>query len=592
MKKLSLMAALTLSTMLSACGGGGGGHGYIPPSTLPDNPDQPVVSCTGVTCMTNEGLSNSAKRSELYNAATGGKTRMKMFARSGGNPIDEAYNNMHLALTGWAASGGSGSLDISDPDLRQNLVLAGFENLPEDDGELQEWAKARQYLIKRHAEKAYKMYGKQNNDVRLDNVKLHLVEETSNQDTFINFTLDNKKNINGIEISENDFTSEAVTNKLNYKGENKFSGSDKLHIYNLYCNDSMGKDGPRLYIEISGYDDEEPDLDFIKEKLKLKLQERAEEDKIGGGGYFADFQNQKTALEKIDALTEENLKDKIDHSLVDRTFEATYTSYAKDLKNGVNGGNLLYSDFGLLRTTETSSNTVTPIEKTQVFAGGYDAMKLDPTKFAKMEFKGDAVGGINYSKSVTGDKGIIETDTLTLENGKATLNFENGKENLNVTFNNWYDVDVTKDLNTGTGSISFSGGEKIADNKFKYKGTHIDLPGIADNGGYNKDGYNNYTNKDFIGQHEDLVTTSEGYDGFMDIGYYGKDGTPSEASGYVMYGEDHQTGQKVQDIFATDKDIQDFIDKNDVGDSLDNFKQKEIIEDLEMQIGVGMQKSK
>lgn len=118
---------------------------------------------------------------------------MRMFARSGGNPIDEAYNNMHLALTGWAAPDGSGSLDISDPDLRQNLVLAGFENLPEDDGELQEWAKARQYLIKRHAEKAYKMYGKQNNDVRLDNVKLHLVEETSNQDTFINFTLDNKK---------------------------------------------------------------------------------------------------------------------------------------------------------------------------------------------------------------------------------------------------------------------------------------------------------------------------------------------------------------------------------------------------------------
>mgnify|MGYP005757802467 CR=1 FL=1 len=69
MKKLSLMAALTLSTMLSACGGGGGGHGYIPPSTLPDNPDKPVVSCTGVTCMTNEGLSNSAKRNELYSNA-------------------------------------------------------------------------------------------------------------------------------------------------------------------------------------------------------------------------------------------------------------------------------------------------------------------------------------------------------------------------------------------------------------------------------------------------------------------------------------------------------------------------------------------
>ena len=66
MKRLSFVAALTLSTMLSACGGGGGGHSFIPPSTLPDNPDNPSVTCEGVTCMTNDGLSNKVKREELY----------------------------------------------------------------------------------------------------------------------------------------------------------------------------------------------------------------------------------------------------------------------------------------------------------------------------------------------------------------------------------------------------------------------------------------------------------------------------------------------------------------------------------------------
>ena len=94
MKKLSLMAALTLLTMLSACGGGGGGHGYLPPSIPGGNPDQPVVSCIGVTCMTNEGLSNSAKRSELYGdykaseSSKRSKSRISLFASNDADAKD------------------------------------------------------------------------------------------------------------------------------------------------------------------------------------------------------------------------------------------------------------------------------------------------------------------------------------------------------------------------------------------------------------------------------------------------------------------------------------------------------------------------
>lgn len=560
--------------MLSACGGGGGGsgHSFLPP-TIPDNTDEPSVTCEGVTCMTNEGLSNQAKRAELYNKATSGKSKMKLFAaRNGGDPIDLAYTAMNEALTGWYALGGSGSLDVSDPvSLRKNLILAGFEKLPQDDEELKDWAAARQYLIKRHAEKAYKMYGRQNDDVRLDNVKLHLVEDTSNQDTFINFTLDNAKNINGIEISENDFGAEALSDKLNKTGENTFSGNDKLHIYEF----PYGSEGGRLYIEISGYDENtEPDLALIKEKLQLKLQERAAEDSLAGDDSLSNMKD--TISADIAALGDTT---SLEHEILDRKIGTVYTSYAKNLKNGT--GNLLYSDFGLvkwdeIRTNTDDANDKEEIHANKVFAGGYDAMKMDPKN--SMEFTGDAVGGVNYKKIVEGDYGVVESNTMQLEGGKATLKFANGTENLNVTFNNWYDVDVTKNLNTNTGSISFSGGEKITDNKFKFTGVASNnIDGIKDNGSQNFDGFNKYENKDFIKEAWDKNSSYEGYAGAMNIGYYGKDDTPSEATGYVMYHEESLTNGETKTV----------EDRKNPGHTID----KNLINVLEMQIGVGMQKN-
>lgn len=601
MEKLSLIAVLTLSTMLSACGGGGGGHSFLPP-TIPDNTDEPSVICEGVTCMTNEGLSNQAKRAELYNKATSGKSKMKLFAaRNGGDPIDSAYTAMNEALTGWYVPDGSGSLDVSDPvSLRKNLILAGFEKLPQDDEELKDWAAARQYLIKRHAEKAYKMYGKQNDDVRLDNVKLHLVEDTSNQDTFINFTLDNAKNINGIEIYENDFTSEAVTDKISYNGGEKFSSNDILHKY-TFTFDGSGKN---IYIFISEADlngKEKPDLAFIKEKLQLKLRERAAEDLAGGSNWLSN---------QVDTISESITKmgdndPRLKHDEITRNFDVTYASYGKDLKNGVNGGNLLYSDFGMIGTTLTQSDTIKPIVNTQVFAGGYDTAKINPTE--KMTFKGDAIAGINYKQAVVGDNGIIKTDTLELKDGKATLTFDNnGTEKLNVAFNNWYDVDVTKNLKTGQGSITFSGGDKIENNNFKFKG--IDKTAFAGETDienkfavapdYKADGHTSYTNSSFIGDVFDArgdvnAKSMQEFSGAMDIGYYGKDGNISEATGYVMYGEDSLNGKQVKDMYVTNKDIQEFMDKNGIDDmTLEKFKKRNIIETVQMQLGVGMQKSK
>ena len=564
MKRLSIIAALTLSTMLSACGGGGGGHSFLPP-TIPDNTDEPSVTCEGVTCMTNDGLSNRAKRKALYEASGAStRSRSRLFAaRNGGDPIDEAYTVMNEALTG------SGPLDVSDPvSLRKNLILAGFEDLPTTDAELKDWAEARQYMIKRHAEKAYNMYGTEKS-VYLDNAKFNLVEETANQDTFINFTIDGQNKINGIEVSENDFGAEALSDKLNKTGENMFSGNDKLHIYEF----PYGSEGGRLYIEISGYDENtEPDLALIKEKLQLKLQERAAEDSLAGDDSLSNMKD--TISADIAALGDTT---SLEHEILDRKIDTVYTSYAKNLKNGT--GNLLYSDFGLVKWDEIRAGAdpddIEEIHANKVFAGGYDTMKVNPKN--SMEFTGDAVGGVNYKKIIDGDYGVVESSTMQFESGKSTLKFANGVENLNVTFNNWYDVDVTKNLNTKTGSISFSDGEKITDNKFKFTGVASNnIDAIKDNGQQNFDGFNEYKNTDFIKEAWDKNSSYEGYAGAMNIGYYGKDGNPSEATGYVMYHEESLTNGEKTEV----------DDRRNPGQKIE----KDLINVLEMQIGVGMQK--
>lgn len=539
MKRLSIITALTLSTMLSACGGGGGGHRYIPPSIRPDNPDQSVVSCTGLTCMTNEGLSNIARRNELYSQALG-SSGISLFTSNevASEDVTQAFTEMKAQLV-------DDPIDENEGDgLRPYLILAGFKNLPETEADLIDWIANRKHMIKRHAEKAYKMYGTEK-QVYLDNAKFNLVEETANQDTFINFTVD-EKNINGIEVSENDFGAEAITDKLNYEGGDEFQGTKEdntLHKY-VFRFEKPDSTYRTLMVEVSeDTSGREPDLDVIKEKLQLKLQERAQE-ALGAGDSF--FEDNKTDMSQ--AIKDLADTSSLTHNVIERTIDATYTSKAKNL-GGIDGNNLLYSDFGLLDWKETRTNTNLPegdedrienLEATKVFAGGYDTMKVTPEE--NLHFEGDAVGGVNYKQIVSGDETIRDSGTLKLE-GKATLDFATGQEKLNASFNNWYDVNVTKNLNNNpaAGSISFSGGEKITDNKFKFNSQ------------------DNYQNNDFI--KEKWNAEYEGYAGAMDVGYYGENGKATEATGYVMYHEE-----------------------------VKNAEDNNLFDVLEMQIGVGMQK--
>lgn len=53
----------------------------------------------------------------------------------------------------------------------------------------------------------------------------------------------------------------------------------------------------------------------------------------------------------------------------------------------------------------------------------------------------------------------------------------------------------------------------------------------------------------------------------MDMGYYGKDGNISEATGYVMYNEDNLNGEKLQDVLKTPEAIEEFKKANELDDA-------------------------
>jgi hypothetical protein len=186
--------------------------------------------------------------------------------------------------------------------------------------------------------------------------------------------------IMGEEIAENDFGAEYLGITLNKNGNDKFNGSDIVHTYE-FPSQSTGRS---LYIEVSGHEENEtPSLALIKEKLKLKLQERAAEDSIGGDNTLTT--NMTTILAEIDALTS---LDGLEHEIFSREIDATYTSYAKNLKYGT--GNLLYSDFGLIDWNETRTYAPDDSENivaTRVFAGGYDAMKVEPDASQNLRFE-------------------------------------------------------------------------------------------------------------------------------------------------------------------------------------------------------------
>ena len=536
MKSSSLIAVLTVSTMLTSCSSGGGGGHHVPQTTLPNIPN---TASAEITSMTNDGLSNSEKRLENFHSAqqhassTMFRLRRAAPRVASQDDVDGAYQKMYDLLI-------SDMIDqnTTNQELLMALLLAGFDMEELAGKDLRKFKDENDHRIKKDAHRMWKMYGKEK-DVYLDNAGMTLVGSESAQNTKFNFVMNDKNDVEGITIYSEVIGADSITDKLGYEGNHRFAGKNDIKQYGFV------KGGFRATVETT---EANLGLDEIKSLLKAKIEQLATVEK---DSYV--IANKIQLIAHIESIPDleffgSDSDDKnVDHGFcidVERDINAQYKSYAKDMK-------LKYSDFGTLSLAENRDDEDEIINETRVFAGGYEVVSVDPkTLSGEMQFEGKAVGGVNYSEIVAYEDDVKDSNTLNL-NGDAVLNFKDGKETLNISFGNWYDIEAIKNVNSDENSIKFSGGEKIEDENFKFR----DETGHLDNHSVNNfidDKYNE--------------TTAEGSAGAMHIGYYGPNGKPSEATGFVMYNEEKLNG------------------------SVDVETGENLLDVLEMQIGVGMQK--
>lgn len=592
MKKVSLLSVLTLSTMLSACGGGGGGgYGNIPNTTIPDivNPSAPgtntpredannsdltmmktrvvkdkdgsfanLVNNTLVSAYQEHDANSSVYRFNRFEARAVDNSYMNNtnICKSARDCNQEIFENMKKILID------KDLVNASAKELRDALILAGFKDelagMWDDVKELQKYIQEHPEEIKERTDEIYN-----NHTTTIENAKFSFVEDDGdNQDSFVKFILDENKSIKGIHINTDSESFESSTFSLVRQGdENKFVEAKDLYVYGLRIGTdcSKGACAPNQGHELGFESEKELQPDEIRSRLLALFEEKYKEgafEQLHGGtnnGAYIEGDDERFynyAVQFIKDLSDEDLKNKdmdditYDHSYsskIEFKVISDYQSAAKDLK-------LAYSDFGLMTLTTSEKYEVRDEAEekisTRVFAGGYEDKRLTNDDLERINgeltFKGKAIGGVNLKEedNWTNSKNVI-SDTLSLTSDKqdnVTLTFNNGQQNLVAEFNNWYDIEVTKDLGDNA-TIKFTGGEQIQGTdkstaeQFKFRGQ------------------NNYTVNNFIG---DQVILADGDEhivpndhnnvtgnsiGSVDIGYYGDAGNPSEATGYIMYGE-------------------------------------------------------
>ena len=262
MKKLSLIAALTFSTMLSACGGGGGGHGYIPPTTLPDNPDVNACATNPETCMTTKKFSNAEKRIELWQNAEAqtfsGRRMLNTARNSDADSVTTAYNNMYTFLV-------EGNLDTAtDETLLKSLLLAGFkkDELPTVD--LENWVNINANEIKNKAQTVWDMYGIER-EVSIDNAKLNVVNIDAKQDSFVRFTVDKDGKIEKLHFDVDMDHADSRSMTLDRTGDGTFTRKGQMLIYGVKL-----QSGPEVRLELF----ETPtDIDKLRNMLIAELND-------------------------------------------------------------------------------------------------------------------------------------------------------------------------------------------------------------------------------------------------------------------------------------------------------------------------------
>lgn len=528
MKKLSLIAALTLSTMLSACGGGGGHGGHIPTTTLPDTPDNPstnTCSANPETCMTttkisteavNEYLSEQVEHAENETAAASYSLKSRARAKAASsndtmeNRVKTAYAQMKALLID-SVSEKEDEVTVNraenEVELKKSLLLAGYSvsdlNTIEENGNLADWADTNALTIKRKAEQTYNMYfDKKGNlkEVGMENAKLTMVNIGEKQDSYVNFLVDKSGKITGLHFDVSSDSADSRGVDFGKTEENgKFKRNGLILAYSLKIGDND------LYLESF----EKLNLGQLKKRLRAKLAEE-------GYDNTSDWEEAINNLNANDLKTGGNKSKGFNIgglSKGNRDAFITYTSKGSDIDG--KGTNLLYSDFGTVHVNSWEGEE-DKIDETFVFAGGYEAKRISQEQLLdkEMEFEGKAVAALIYQYPNTNNECEGERcEKSTNYDGTAKLVFAKGNETLTANFDKWYNVTVTSSGDNY--DINFSDKDKKIEDIYKFTDDTV------------KNGITG-----FVGTAE-----NDSHYGAVDIGYYGDKGNPSEATGYVAYGE-------------------------------------------------------
>lgn len=509
--------------MLSACGGGGGHGGHIPTTTLPDTPDNPstnACSANPETCMTtvkvsteavNEYLSQQVESAEKETAAASYslKSRARAKAVSSNDTMESRVKTAYAQMKALLIDSVSEKDDEvmvnraeNEVELKKSLLLAGY-SISDLNGieNLTDWADTNALTIKRKAEQTYDMYfDKKGNlkEVGMENAKLTMVNIGEKQDSYINFLVDNNGKITGMhfDVSSDSADSRDVDFKKTADGEFKRNGL--ILAYSL----KIGEDD--LYLESF----EELNLGQLKKRLRAKLAEE-------GYDNTSDWENAINNLEANDLKAGGNLNKGLNIGGLnagDRDAFITYSSKGADIDG--KGTNLLYSDFGTVHVNSWEGEK-DKIDETFVFAGGYEAKRIAPEQLydKEMEFEGKAVAALiyqypNLNQECEGER----CEKSASYDGTAKLVFAKGNETLTADFDKWYNVTVKSNGNNY--DINFSDKGKNIEEIYKFTDDTV------------KNGVTGF-----------VETVDDVRYGAVDIGYYGDNGNPSEATGYVAYGE-------------------------------------------------------
>ena len=449
MKKLSFMAVLALSTMLTACssGGSGGGSSFIPTTSLPDGSTVPE---SGTSIQT---VNNSQRRTANYENAvesvsgTVSGIAVLASAPSAGNAtaeeINNAYNNMNKILVNQDFT------NATKEDILLSLAMAGEDIEGLKDKSLDEVKTAAQDLaIKSKAEDVYARLGTER-DLSLKDVTFYAPEYAGYDKAdgaIYNFIIDKDGNLTGLQETDD---GGASVLKFNRSGNGVYKNNEGFVSYGFAYKGEYG----RFYEEEVTLP-KSTSIEGIKKALKESAQAHwGTEPK----------ETMDAILAFIDTLDLTN--GLIDEDVCEEQGNCAYKDIDVDagtvkLDNKGQDVGLKYADFGTITYDIKAGNETD--KDVALFYGGYEALSAKasdlPQVDTEMNFEGKALAQV-WSEGRNDEN---EIEYTKLYNGSADLTFKDGKETLVADFTDWHKVTIET---AGSGyDISISGTAK--DDKF------------------------------------------------------------------------------------------------------------------------------